>query len=62
MRHATTRPVVLQAFEDGLVDTPQGASIGSFSVAAVNLLLTSIPSDVVPVCRRDEVDERFVFG
>jgi hypothetical protein len=62
MRHAKTRPVVLQAFEDGLVDTPKGAFIGSFSVAAVNLLLTSIASDVVPVCRRDEVDERFVLA
>ena len=62
MRHATTRPVVLQAFKDGFVDTPQGAFIGSFSVMAVNLLLTSIASDAVPVCRRDEVDERFVLA
>lgn len=62
MRLAKTREAVLRTFEHGLTDTPKGAFIGSFSVASVHLLLTSIGSDVVPVCRHDELDERFVLA
>ncbi len=62
MHPAKTREAVLKTFEHGLTDTPKGAFIGSFSLASVQLLLSAIASDVVPVCRQDELDERFVLA
>ncbi len=62
MHLAKTRKAVLKSFEHGLTDTPKGAFIGSFSVASIHLLLSSIGSAVVPVCRQEEVDERFVLA
>lgn len=62
MQLVKTREIVLKAFEHGLIDTSKGAFIGSFSVAAIQLLLSAIASDVVPVCRQDELDERFVLA
>ena len=62
MALTTTRATALRAFEDGVIDTPQGAFIGSFSIATVQLLLSSLASEVVPVCRQDEVDVRYVLA
>ncbi len=62
MQLAKTRETALKAFEHGLSDTAEGAFIGSFSLATVQLLFTSIASDVVPVSRRDEVEERFLLA
>lgn len=62
MQLAKTRETVLKTFEHGLTDTAKGAFIGSFSIATVQLLFSSIASDVIPVCRRDELDERFVLA
>ena len=62
MRLAKTRKAVLKTFEHGLIDTPKGAFIGSFSVVSISLLLSAIASEVVPVCRQDELDERFVLA
>ncbi len=62
MRLAETHKAVLKTFEHGLIDTPEGAFIGSFSVASISLLLSAIASEVVPVCRQDELDERFVLA
>ena len=62
MVHAKTRNTVLKAFEDGVIDTPKGAFIGSFSIATIQLLFSSIASDVVPVSRRDELKEQFLLA
>ena len=62
MVQARTRAAVLNAFEDGVINTPQGAFIGSFSIAVVKVLLSSLASDVVPVSRREEVDARFLLA
>lgn len=62
MQLAKTRETTLKAFEHGLSDTAEGAFIGSFSLATVQLLFTSIASDVVPVSRRDEIEERFLLA
>ena len=62
MVQAKTRAAVLKAFEDGVIDTPQGAFIGSFSIAVVRVLLSSLASDIVPVSRREEVDARFLLA
>ncbi len=62
MVHAKTRNAVLKAFEDGVIDTPKGAFIGSFSIATIQLLFSSIASDVVPVSRRDELNEQFLLA
>ncbi len=61
MRLAKTRIAVLKTFEHGIIDTPKGAFLGSFSVASISLLLSAIGSEVVPVCRQDELDERFML-
>ncbi len=57
-----TRHAVLKSFEHGVTDTSKGAFIGSFSVASTCLLLDAIASEVVPVCRQDVLDERFVLA
>ncbi len=62
MVHAKTRDAILKAFEDGVIDTPKGALIGSFSIAAIQLLFSSIASDVVPVSRREELKERYLLA
>ncbi len=62
MVHAKTRNTVLKAFEDGVIDTSKGAFIGSFSIATIQTLFSSIASDVVPVSRRDELKEQFVLA
>lgn len=62
MHLAKTRLIVLKNFEQGIIDTSKGALIGSFSVASISLLLSAIASEVVPVCRHDELDERFVLA
>lgn len=62
MVQAITRAAVLKAFEDGIIDTPEGAFIGSFSIAVVRVLLSSLASGVVPVRRREEVDARFLLA
>lgn len=62
MVHAKTRSTVLQAFEDGVIDTPKGAFIGSFSIATIQLLFSAIASDVVPVSRRDDLKEQFLLA
>ncbi len=62
MVHAKTRNTVLKAFEDGVIDTPKGAFIGSFSIATIQLLSSSIASDVFPVSRRDELKEQFLLA
>ncbi len=62
MHLAKTRIAVLKTFEHGIIDTPKGAYLGPFSVASISLLLSAIASEVVPVCRQDELDERFVLA
>lgn len=62
MHLAKTRVTVLKNFEQGIIDTPKGAFIGSLSVASISLLLSAIASEVVPVCRQDELNERFVLA
>ena len=62
MVHAKTRNTVLKAFEDGVIDTPKGAFIGSFSIATIQLLFSLTASDVVSVSRRDELKQQFLLA
>lgn len=62
MVQTTTRAALLKAFEEGVIDTPQGAFIGSFSLATVQLLLSCLDSGVVSVSRQAEVETQYILA